>query len=76
MHGVAGCQSWALRYLAEDTATVDVISGGRFELGVGVGYKVEEFEGFAVPMAEVAVNVFKSHSPLRRRTTPFATVPG
>ncbi|MGH7948740.1 MAG: LLM class flavin-dependent oxidoreductase, partial [Candidatus Binataceae bacterium] len=35
--------------LAEDAATVDVISGGRFELGVGVGYKVEEFEGFAIP---------------------------
>ncbi|MBI3249282.1 MAG: LLM class flavin-dependent oxidoreductase [Deltaproteobacteria bacterium] len=34
--------------LAEDAATVDVISGGRFELGVGTGYKVEEFEGFAV----------------------------
>jgi alkanesulfonate monooxygenase SsuD/methylene tetrahydromethanopterin reductase-like flavin-dependent oxidoreductase (luciferase family) len=32
--------------LAEDIAVVDAISGGRFELGVGVGYKVEEFEGF------------------------------
>lgn len=38
--------------LAEDAATVDVISGGRFELGVGVGYKVEEFEGFAIPYRE------------------------
>jgi alkanesulfonate monooxygenase SsuD/methylene tetrahydromethanopterin reductase-like flavin-dependent oxidoreductase (luciferase family) len=38
--------------LAEDIAVVDVISGGRFELGVGVGYKVEEFDGFAVPFAE------------------------
>jgi probable F420-dependent oxidoreductase len=38
--------------LAEDAATVDVISGGRFELGVGVGYKVEEFESFAVPYKE------------------------
>ena len=38
--------------LAEDVATVDVISGGRFELGVGTGYKVEEFEGFAVPHNE------------------------
>jgi alkanesulfonate monooxygenase SsuD/methylene tetrahydromethanopterin reductase-like flavin-dependent oxidoreductase (luciferase family) len=34
--------------LAEDIATVDVISGGRFELGVGIGYKREEFSGFGV----------------------------
>lgn len=34
--------------LAEDGATGDVISGGRFELGVGAGYKVEEFAGFAI----------------------------
>ena len=38
--------------LAEDAATVDVISGGRFEFGVGVGYKVEEFESFAVSSKE------------------------
>jgi len=38
--------------LAEDIAVVDVISGGRFELGVGVGYKLEEFAGFNVPFKE------------------------
>ena len=38
--------------LAEDIAVVDVISGGRFELGVGVGFKHEEFEGLGVPFKE------------------------
>ncbi len=38
--------------LAEDGAAVDVISGGRFELGVGTGYKVEEFSGFAISSKE------------------------
>lgn len=38
--------------VAEDAAVVDVISNGRFELGVGVGYRVEEFESFGIPKAE------------------------
>lgn len=35
--------------LAEDTATLDVLSRGRFHLGLGAGYRTEEFRGFAVP---------------------------
>jgi alkanesulfonate monooxygenase SsuD/methylene tetrahydromethanopterin reductase-like flavin-dependent oxidoreductase (luciferase family) len=34
--------------LAEDAATVDIISGGRLDLGVGVGYRVGEFESFGI----------------------------
>ena len=34
--------------VAEDAATVDVLSNGRFDLGVGLGYRIEEFEGFGV----------------------------
>jgi len=51
--------------VAEDAATVDVISGGRFDLGVAVGYKVEEFRGFGVSrhqrgrMMEEAVEVIR-----------------
>src|SRR5215472_8022470 len=38
--------------LAEAAATLDLISNGRLELGVGKGYRASEFAGFAVPMEE------------------------
>ncbi len=34
--------------VAEDAAVVDILSGGRLDLGVAVGYRVKEFEGFEV----------------------------
>ena len=38
--------------LAEVGAFLDVITGGRFMLGVGLGYRPEEFAVFKVPMVE------------------------
>jgi len=38
--------------LAEDAALIDVISGGRLRLGIGVGYRPEEFETFQIPRSE------------------------
>lgn len=38
--------------LAEDYATLDVISGGRVDFGVGRGFLPHEFEVFGVPLAE------------------------
>ena len=34
--------------VAEDGATIDLLSGGRFELGIGVGYRAEEFKGLGI----------------------------
>lgn len=38
--------------IAEDAATIDIVSNGRFDLGVGAGYRVGEFHGFAIPRKE------------------------
>ncbi len=34
--------------VAEDGATIDILSNGRFELGVGVGYRPQEFAGLGI----------------------------
>ena len=38
--------------LAEQVATLDLLSGGRFDFGIGKGYRKSEFQGFAIPQAE------------------------
>jgi alkanesulfonate monooxygenase SsuD/methylene tetrahydromethanopterin reductase-like flavin-dependent oxidoreductase (luciferase family) len=38
--------------LAEQAATLDLLSGGRLDFGVGRGYRHNEFAGFRIPMEE------------------------
>jgi alkanesulfonate monooxygenase SsuD/methylene tetrahydromethanopterin reductase-like flavin-dependent oxidoreductase (luciferase family) len=38
--------------LAEQAATLDLLSGGRLDFGVGKGYRYNEFAGFCLPMEE------------------------
>jgi alkanesulfonate monooxygenase SsuD/methylene tetrahydromethanopterin reductase-like flavin-dependent oxidoreductase (luciferase family) len=38
--------------LAEQAATLDLISGGRFDFGIGKGYRHSEFKGFQIPPEE------------------------
>ena len=50
---------------AEHAATLDVITGGRFVLGVGLGYRPEENEAFGITERRVAV--FREKLDLVRR---------
>jgi alkanesulfonate monooxygenase SsuD/methylene tetrahydromethanopterin reductase-like flavin-dependent oxidoreductase (luciferase family) len=38
--------------LAEAAATLDLVSGGRFDFGIGKGYRHSEFKGFAIAPEE------------------------
>src|SRR3954471_732335 len=40
--------------LAEQAATLDLLSGGRLDFGIGKGYRHNEFAGFGIPMEEAA----------------------
>lgn len=46
--------------LAEQAATVDLLSGGRLDFGVGKGYRHNEFAGFRIPMEEASARFEES----------------
>ncbi len=52
--------------VAEDAATIDLVSGGRFDLGLAAGYRRAEFEGFGVPLAERGARMEEALPILRR----------
>ena len=52
--------------LAEDAATVDLISGGRLILGLGLAWREEEFRMFGVPLRERVRRTVETIEILRR----------
>src|ERR1700678_2422639 len=46
--------------LAERAATLDLLSGGRLDFGVGKGYRHSEFAGFGMPMEEAETRFAES----------------
>jgi alkanesulfonate monooxygenase SsuD/methylene tetrahydromethanopterin reductase-like flavin-dependent oxidoreductase (luciferase family) len=53
-------------HVAEEAATLDVLSGGNYVLGVGLGYREGEFTAFNVPMKERAPRLEESVALIRR----------
>jgi alkanesulfonate monooxygenase SsuD/methylene tetrahydromethanopterin reductase-like flavin-dependent oxidoreductase (luciferase family) len=50
--GILVLPLWHPVRLAEDIATLDVLSGGRFDLGIGRGYQHYEFDGLGVDLSQ------------------------
>lgn len=57
-------------HVAERVATLDLLSGGRVEVGVGRGFSPKEFEVFGVPMGESRARVEEALAILRRSFEP------
>ena len=55
--------------IAEQAATLDLLSGGRFDFGVGKGYRKPEFSGFCIPMAEGAERFDEAMEIIRKAWT-------
>jgi alkanesulfonate monooxygenase SsuD/methylene tetrahydromethanopterin reductase-like flavin-dependent oxidoreductase (luciferase family) len=52
--------------LAEDLAVLDNLSGGRIEIGVGMGYAPHEFRGFGIPLPQRVSRTEEGLEVLRR----------
>ena len=52
--------------LAEQVATLDLLSNGRLDLGVGKGYRQPEFAGFCIPIEEAAARFDETMGFLRK----------
>ena len=55
--------------LAEQVATLDVLSQGRLDLGIGRGYRRNEFNGFCIPIEEAGERYEEALAVLRQALT-------
>jgi alkanesulfonate monooxygenase SsuD/methylene tetrahydromethanopterin reductase-like flavin-dependent oxidoreductase (luciferase family) len=55
--------------LAEQAATLDLLSNGRLDFGIGQGYRHNEFAGFCVPMEEAEARFEEAHEVLLKAWT-------
>jgi alkanesulfonate monooxygenase SsuD/methylene tetrahydromethanopterin reductase-like flavin-dependent oxidoreductase (luciferase family) len=56
-------------HVAEESATLDVLSGGKFVLGVGLGYREGEFDAFGISLRHRAPRFVESIALMRRLWT-------
>jgi len=52
--------------LAEEAATIDRLTGGRLELGIGMGYRDAEYEGFGVERSEQVARLVETAKILKQ----------
>jgi probable F420-dependent oxidoreductase len=52
-------------YVAKEVATLDVLSGGRVILGIGIGWLREEFDALGIPFAERAARTSEAVRAMR-----------
>jgi alkanesulfonate monooxygenase SsuD/methylene tetrahydromethanopterin reductase-like flavin-dependent oxidoreductase (luciferase family) len=56
-------------HVAEEAATFDVLTGGNYILGVGLGYRQPEFDAFGISLSERAPRFSESVALMRRLWT-------
>lgn len=55
--------------LAEQAATLDLLSNGRFDFGIGKGYREQEFSGFCIPISEASERFDEALDVIRKAWT-------
>lgn len=56
-------------HVAEDAVTLDLLSGGKYVVGIGIGYREAEFKAFNVPLQERVSRITESIEIMRRLWT-------